>query len=163
MAQAQETAEYIVTEAAPPRVAGRPAKPGHTLALTELQARSELLAGAIVPKTEDRKDDDPAPSGAFETSDELVQIQARAKGYKGAVVAAAPTETPIAPVSDKAPAGSDPVAQGMSAAAGAVTTSSTAATAVDGKADAGAPASDAGTASDGGKRPGKASAASTGA
>ncbi|UIY44142.1 hypothetical protein [Methylobacterium radiotolerans] len=152
-----------MTEAAPPRVAGRPAKPGQTLALTELQARSELLAGAIVPKAADRKDDDPLPSGAFETTDELVQIQARAKGYKGAIVATAPAEAPIAPAADKVPARSDPVAQGMSAAAGAATSSSTAATAGDGKADAGATASDVGTASDSGKRPGKASAANTGA
>lgn len=162
MAQAQETAEYIVTKAAPPRVAGRPAKPGQILPLTELQARSELLAGAIVPKADDRKDGDPAPSGEFETSDELVQIRARAKGYKGAI-ATAPAEKPSAPAADKVSAGSDPVAQGMSTAAGAATSSSTAATVVDGKADAGAPASDAGTVSDGGKRPGKTSAASTGA
>lgn len=156
MAQAQDTAEYIVTEAAPPRVAGRAAKPGQILALTELQARSELLAGAIVPKAADRKDDDPAPTGEFATSDELVQIQARAKGYKGAIVAA-PAEKPSTLLAaDKAPAGSDPVAQGMSAAAGA-------ATVVDGKADAGAPVSDAGAAGgDGSKRPGKAAAASSG-
>lgn len=40
---------FVVTEAAGPKVAGRVAKPGDTLLLTEFEARSELLAGVIRP------------------------------------------------------------------------------------------------------------------
>ena len=45
-----ETAAYVVTENAPPRVAGRPVQPGQVLALTEAEALYEALTGAIVPR-----------------------------------------------------------------------------------------------------------------
>lgn len=43
---------FVVTDAAGPKVAGRVAKPGDTLLLTEFEARSELLAGVIRPAAE---------------------------------------------------------------------------------------------------------------
>lgn len=38
---------FVVTEAAGPKVAGRSARAGETLHLTEFEARTELLAGVI--------------------------------------------------------------------------------------------------------------------
>ncbi|MBB4066275.1 hypothetical protein [Gellertiella hungarica] len=45
--------EYVVTAAAPLRVAGRRASPGDVLALTEAEARGELLALHIRPLHEE--------------------------------------------------------------------------------------------------------------
>ncbi|WP_341990364.1 hypothetical protein [Azorhizobium sp. AG788] len=44
---------FIVTDAAGPKVAGRSARAGETLHLTEFEARTELLAGAIRPAPAD--------------------------------------------------------------------------------------------------------------
>jgi hypothetical protein len=88
-----DTETYTVTKRAGPRVAGRPAKAGDELQLTELQARSEVLSGALVKgskadaKAKDGKD-------AFAGSEELRHIQARARGLdKAPEPAAEQTET----------------------------------------------------------------------
>ncbi|BAF88153.1 unknown protein [Azorhizobium caulinodans ORS 571] len=44
---------FVVTEAAGPKVAGRSARVGETLHLTEFEARTELLAGVIRPAPAD--------------------------------------------------------------------------------------------------------------
>jgi len=69
-----DTKDYTVTKRAGPRVAGRPAKPGETVALTRDEAASELLAGAIVPQGKD------LPKAFTETSKKLERIRANARG-----------------------------------------------------------------------------------
>ena len=43
---------YVVTEKAPPRVAGRRVEPGDPIRLTEAEALSEEMAGHILPATD---------------------------------------------------------------------------------------------------------------
>ena len=88
-----DTETYTVTKRAGPRVAGRAAKPGDELQLTEAQARSEVLAGALVkggkadadPKAKDGK----GAADPFAGSEKLADIQARARGLDKAPAAAA--------------------------------------------------------------------------
>lgn len=42
-----EKTDYIITETAPPRVAGRLVQPGGTVQLTDDEARLEILNGSI--------------------------------------------------------------------------------------------------------------------
>lgn len=60
---------YRVTNAAPPRVAGRAVQPGDVLDLTEPAARFELLAGHLVAEPAD-------PAAPVETP---VPVEAAAK------------------------------------------------------------------------------------
>lgn len=53
-------ATYVVTEKAPPRVAGKRVKAGDSITLTDDQARAELLALHIRPEAVEP----PAPSDA---------------------------------------------------------------------------------------------------
>lgn len=54
--------DYTVTKLAGPKVAGRTVSPGDKIALTEVQARAELLAGAIVADPTRVEDPFKAPS-----------------------------------------------------------------------------------------------------
>ena len=77
-----ELKPYTVTKHAGPKVAGQTAKTGDELQLTEAQARTELLAGAIVAGGKDSdvaKKADPLKAG-----DKLADIQARALGLEQA-------------------------------------------------------------------------------
>lgn len=76
-----DTETYTVTKFAGPKVAGVAAKAGDELQLTELQARSELLAGAIVKGSKaDAKKDGKDAADPFAGSDKLADLQARARG-----------------------------------------------------------------------------------
>ena len=94
-----DTKDYIVTALAGPKVAGVAAETGHVLTLTEPEARSELLAGAIVLKKGDGKE--PAADAVFKTTKALADIQARAIGRESAKVEG-PAE-PIDPAGDPPP------------------------------------------------------------
>lgn len=74
-----ETKDYVVTDLAGPRVAGKAAAAGDTVTLTEAQADGELRSGAIVPKG---KGDKPSPKAdeVFKITKKLEDIQARAIG-----------------------------------------------------------------------------------
>ena len=77
-----EKLEYVVTELAGPKVAGMAVERGRSLFLTEAQARSELLAGAIVRKGDGKKV--PAATDILAGSDKLPDIHARAVGKDAA-------------------------------------------------------------------------------
>lgn len=76
-----ELKTYTVTKLAGPKVAGQAAKAGDELQLTEAQARTELLAGALVEKT---KDGETAKADPLKGSEKLDDIRARAVGLEKA-------------------------------------------------------------------------------
>ncbi|MGX5775547.1 hypothetical protein [Methylorubrum zatmanii] len=74
-----ETNNYTVTDQAGPKVAGRAVSAGDTLALTEPEARAELLSGAIVPEGKQ-----PPAEDAVRSPKQLADTQARARGADSA-------------------------------------------------------------------------------
>ena len=83
-----ELKTYTVTKLAGPKVAGQAAKAGDEMQLTEAQARTELLAGAIV---EGAKDSEGAKrADPLAGSQKLDDIQARAVGLEKAPKPEAP-------------------------------------------------------------------------
>ena len=147
----QDTTDYTVTRAAPPRVAGRPVKPGDTLALTESAALAEWLAGAIVAKVADAKPGEPPPDGIFETTSALADIWARALGLAGAeAVVIEPATEPAAGGEPAAATDTGTSKQAGSDGGGNATTSSDGAQTDAGSKDDG---------KDGGKTDGKADGA----
>lgn len=69
--------DYIVTETAPPRVAGRLVLPGDTVQLTDDEARLEVLNGSI------RLPDEAAPVAAQPPAQPEASDDQRTAGSKG--------------------------------------------------------------------------------
>ncbi len=117
-----ETKTYTVTKLAGPKVAGRAVSHGQELELTEAQAASELLSGAIVEKAQNgdakAKDRDPKAADPFAGSNKLKDIQARALGLDKAPAepAQADEAKPAEPAKADTPPAKPAVAGGKAAA-----------------------------------------------
>ena len=71
MSDEAERRNYVVTDMAGRRVAGRVVKVGDVLSLTELEAEHELREGTLEPKGLDPKPAEPAPGVVKRVKDAL--------------------------------------------------------------------------------------------
>jgi hypothetical protein len=68
-----EKIAYVVTETAGPKVAGHTVARGEELLLTEFEARAELIAGSLRPKSAEPAAETGAEPAAETTADEQVE------------------------------------------------------------------------------------------